>query len=45
MSTTGPDLSKLIDQEHGLVYRSLYSDPAIYDLELEHIFARCWLCR
>ena len=44
MSVNGKDLSKLIDLERGVVYRSLYADPAIYDLELERIFARSWLC-
>ena len=33
-----------IDSERGLVDRSIYSDPDIYQQELEHIFGRAWLC-
>ncbi|MEE8519240.1 MAG: Rieske 2Fe-2S domain-containing protein [Dehalococcoidia bacterium] len=37
------DVKKLVDAEHGLIDRSIFVDPAIYELELERIFARCWL--
>ncbi len=37
------DVSKLVDTERGLIDRSIFVDREIYDLELERIFARCWL--
>jgi phenylpropionate dioxygenase-like ring-hydroxylating dioxygenase large terminal subunit len=37
------DPRSLIDLETGTVSRRVYSDPEIYELELERIFARCWL--
>ena len=40
MSTDPRSLVKL---EEGLVSRRVYSDPEISELELERIFARCWL--
>jgi len=33
----------LIDAQKGLVDRRIFSDPEIHRLELERIFARCWL--
>jgi phenylpropionate dioxygenase-like ring-hydroxylating dioxygenase large terminal subunit len=33
----------LIDLENGLVSRRIFNDRAIYQQELERIFARCWL--
>jgi len=33
----------LADLERGLVDRSIFSDPRLYELEQERIFARCWL--
>jgi phenylpropionate dioxygenase-like ring-hydroxylating dioxygenase large terminal subunit len=33
----------LVDHEHGLVSRQIFVDDEIYALELERIFARCWL--
>jgi phenylpropionate dioxygenase-like ring-hydroxylating dioxygenase large terminal subunit len=35
--------SKLVDLQSGEVSRRIYSDPAIYEREMERIFARCWL--
>jgi phenylpropionate dioxygenase-like ring-hydroxylating dioxygenase large terminal subunit len=37
------DPRSLVNLEEGTVSRLVYSDPEIYELELEHIFARCWL--
>ena len=33
---------ELVDTQ-GLVSRSIFIDPEIYQQELEQIFARCWL--
>ena len=33
----------LVDAENGLVSRRIYIEPEIYQMELERIFARCWL--
>jgi len=33
----------LVDAQKGLVSRRIYADEAIYQQELERIFARCWL--
>jgi phenylpropionate dioxygenase-like ring-hydroxylating dioxygenase large terminal subunit len=35
-------IDDLIDTERGLVSRHVFSDPAIYEMELQRIFARCW---
>jgi phenylpropionate dioxygenase-like ring-hydroxylating dioxygenase large terminal subunit len=37
------DPRSLVNVEEGTVSRLVYSDPEIYELELERIFARCWL--
>src|SRR5205814_5323980 len=34
---------KLVDLESGEVSRRIYSDEAIYQQEIERIYARCWL--
>ena len=36
------DVGELVDPDRGLVSRHVFSDPAVYELELERIFARCW---
>ena len=35
--------SKLVDHENGVVSRKMFADPDIYQVELEQVFARCWL--
>ena len=37
------NLKGLVDSESGLVSRKIFSDERIFQLELEQIFARCWL--
>jgi phenylpropionate dioxygenase-like ring-hydroxylating dioxygenase large terminal subunit len=37
------DPRSLVDSKNGLVSPKIYADAAIYQLELERIFARCWL--
>lgn len=37
------DISRLIDLEKGFIARDVYFDEALYRLELERVFARCWL--
>jgi phenylpropionate dioxygenase-like ring-hydroxylating dioxygenase large terminal subunit len=39
----GDDLNELVDLEMGTVSASIFADEAIYQLELEHIFAKSWL--
>ena len=41
-ATTSFDFHTLVDREMGTVDRSIFSDDAIYKLELERIFARGW---
>jgi len=37
------DIDKLVDLENGLVSRRIFIEREFYELELERIFARCWL--
>ena len=37
-----PPFKSFVDHENGLVDRQIFSDEAIYQLELERIFARAW---
>src|SRR5271168_5522239 len=37
------DMNRLVDAEHGTLSRRIFIEPAIYQQELERIFARCWL--
>lgn len=39
----GLDLDSLVRLEEGRVSHQIYHDEAIYQLELERIFARCWI--
>jgi phenylpropionate dioxygenase-like ring-hydroxylating dioxygenase large terminal subunit len=36
-------IAELVDYENGLVATQIFQDEQIYQLELERIFARCWL--
>lgn len=37
------DVRQLVETERGLIDRRIYSDPDIYRLEMERLFARSWL--
>ncbi|WP_089941294.1 aromatic ring-hydroxylating oxygenase subunit alpha [Candidatus Entotheonella palauensis] len=37
------EVRHLVDVEQGLIDRRIFVDPAVYEQELECIFARCWL--
>ena len=37
------DLAALVDLDQGRISPRLFVDPEIYRLELEKIFARCWI--
>jgi len=39
---SGKPFHDYVDAETGLVDRIIFSDQAIYEMELERIFARCW---
>lgn len=43
MSINAQDLRALVDARSGRITPSIYTDPALYELELERIFGRCWL--
>ena len=37
------DINALVDAKNGRVTPLIYTDPDIYQLELERVFGRCWL--
>ncbi len=37
------EMRGMVDHERGLVDRRIYTDPDIYQMEMEQIFARAWL--
>ena len=43
MSLTTSDIDDFVSLERGEVDRRIYSDPAIFELEMERIFGRAWL--
>lgn len=43
MSYTREEISSMVDVENGLIDRRLFGDDELYQLELERVFARCWL--
>lgn len=43
MTTTKLNVDALVDAGNGRVTSAIYTDPAIYELEMERIFGRCWL--
>lgn len=40
---THMDVSRLVDADKGVVGRSIFVDPQIYDQEAKMVFARCWM--
>src|SRR5579871_4184385 len=39
----GTELPDLVRTSEGLVSARIFSDPDIYELEMERLFAHCWL--
>ena len=37
------DLKTLVDADHGMISREIFTSPAIYKRELESLFTRTWL--
>src|SRR5688572_24585717 len=42
LTATRDEILGLVDAEKGLVERRIFSDQSLFELELEHIFARAW---
>ena len=43
MTTQNFEIEEMVSLERGEIDRRIYSDPAIFELEMERIFARSWL--
>jgi len=43
MAFANAEIDELVSLERGEVDRRIYSDPAIFEVEMERIFARAWL--
>ena len=43
MSLATTEIDELVSLERGEIDRRIYSDPAIFELELDRIFAHSWL--
>jgi ethylbenzene dioxygenase subunit alpha len=43
MTAPYADFAALVDSSNGIIDRRIFWDRAIYEAELEQIFARCWL--
>lgn len=43
LMTTAEEAAALVRPEEGRINRRIFVDPDVYRLELERIFARCWL--
>jgi 3-phenylpropionate/trans-cinnamate dioxygenase alpha subunit len=43
MSIASDAIDEFVDLDHGEVDRRIYSDPEIFELEMEQIFGRAWL--
>lgn len=40
---TDADIAALVDEKNGMVNPQIYTDEALYELELERVFGRSWL--
>lgn len=37
------EIKKLVSDENGIIDARIYNDEALYELELERVFARSWI--
>ena len=43
LDTGHVSMQQYVDRERGLISRQIFVNPDLYDIELERVFARCWL--